>query len=253
MERWPGWWLRVPACRRRLVELPPGELWSGTRRDSKPGRSPVPGLAAESRPILGLVTRTTRDYVMKRLIFSSLSSSYGSCVVTGLGDGISADAEEERWNLLEHLCRLDAVGLHRRVRHHETSTPRNTASTSRSCRSTTMSSPINQYTAGEFDGVDADQHGRAVDPGRRRRRYHRASSSATSPTAMTASSSRRRRTRSPISRGPSVNLVELSVSHYLLARGLDTVGLHGGRHQSASTPPMPTWSRPSPRRPSPRS
>ena len=33
---------------------------------------------------------------------------------------------------------------------------------------------INQYTAGGFDGCVDDQHGRAVDPGRRRRRHHRA-------------------------------------------------------------------------------
>ena len=33
---------------------------------------------------------------------------------------------------------------------------------------------INQYTAGDFDAVTPDQHGRAVDPGRRRRRYDRA-------------------------------------------------------------------------------
>ena len=33
---------------------------------------------------------------------------------------------------------------------------------------------INQYTAGKFDGVHHDQHGRADDPGGRRRRHHRA-------------------------------------------------------------------------------
>ena len=41
---------------------------------------------------------------------------------------------------------------------------------------------------------------------------------------MTASSSRARTTLADI-KGQNVNLVELSVSHYLLARGLDTVGL----------------------------
>ena len=48
--------------------------------------------------------------------------------------------QEGLQGLLVDLCRLDALGLHRRSPASWTSTPRNTASMSRSCRSTTMSS-----------------------------------------------------------------------------------------------------------------
>ena len=61
---------------------------------------------------------------------------------------------------------------------------------------------------------------------------------------MTASSSRARPTLADI-KGQNVNLVELSVSHYLLARGLDSVGAHREATSRSSTPPTPTWSRPS--------
>src|SRR6476646_10077032 len=49
-------------------------------------------------------------------------------------------------------------------------------------------------------------------------------------------------------KGRSINIVELSVSHYLLARGLGSVGL-SEKTSRRSTPPTPTSSRPS-RRPS---
>ena len=49
-------------------------------------------------------------------------------------------------------------------------------------------------------------------------------------------------------KGQKVNLVELSVSHYLLARALATRQAQGERHQDRSTPPTPTSSRPSSRR-----
>jgi NitT/TauT family transport system substrate-binding protein len=52
-------------------------------------------------------------------------------------------------------------------------------------------------------------------------------------------------------KGQSVNLVELSVSHYLLARALDTVGL-AERDIKVETHRMPTWSARSRRPRSPR-
>ena len=80
---------------------------------------------------------------------------------------------------------------------------------------------INQYTAGKFDGVTRHQHGRADDPGRRRRRHHRHDH------RRLLQRQRRHRAeegqdRSPTSRASKINMVELSVSHYLLARGAST-------------------------------
>ena len=44
-------------------------------------------------------------------------------------------------------------------------------------------------------------------------------------------------------KGQKVNLVELSVSHYLLARALETVKPFARRTSPSSIPPTPTWSR----------
>ena len=82
---------------------------------------------------------------------------------------------------------------------------------------------INQYTAGKFDGVTVTNMDALTIPARAASTRRRLSS-ATSPTAMTASSSRTGKSVADL-KGKKINLVELSVSHYLLARALQSAKL----------------------------
>ena len=83
---------------------------------------------------------------------------------------------------------------------------------------------INQYTAGEFDGCVMTNMDALTIPAGGRRRYHGADRRRLLQRQRRHRAQGTAKTLADI-KGQSVNLVELSVSHYLLARALDTVGL----------------------------
>ncbi len=80
---------------------------------------------------------------------------------------------------------------------------------------------LNQYTAGKFDGVTVASMDALTIPRRRWRRHqcHRDYSNGNDGIVLKDG-----KTLADI-KGRDINIVEFSVSHYLLARGLDTVGL----------------------------
>jgi NitT/TauT family transport system substrate-binding protein len=97
---------------------------------------------------------------------------------------------------------------------------------------------INQYTAGAFDGVTATNMDTLSIP----------SGSGVDTTALIVGDYSNGNDAIILKgegdladlAGKPVNLVELSVSHYLLARGLDSVGLAEADLAASSTPPTPT-------------
>ena len=83
---------------------------------------------------------------------------------------------------------------------------------------------LNQYTAGKFDGCTTDQHGRAHGAGGQRRGQHGAVGGQLLNGNDGIVLKGTGKTLEDL-KGQSVHLVQFSVSHYLLARGLEAAGL----------------------------
>ena len=150
-----------------------------------------------------------------------LLATAATALALAAGPAARAGADRIPRRLVD-LCRLDALGLHRRQRHHgqmgqEVRHQRRDRADQRLRR---VDQPVHRR---RLRRLHHDQHGRAVDPRRRRRRHHRADRRRLLERQRRHHPQGRRR-RSRDLTGKPVNLVELSVSHYLLARGLDTVG-----------------------------
>ena len=153
--------------------------------------------------------------------------------------------ENQFQHLLDHLCRLDALGL-RTGPGHRYKWARKYGIDIQVTQLNDYVESLNQYTAGKFDGCTMTNMDALTVP----------AASGVDSTALLAGSYSNgndgivlKGTGKTLEdlKGQSVHLVQFSVSHYLLARGLEAAGLRE-RDIRSSIPRTPTSSAPS-RRP----
>ncbi len=174
---------RVPAATRRCWSKRCDrqgctEASGGTRRAKIPGE-PCTGLLARTSPGCALREPPTKIRIAIRIAnegYAMLRKLAAIILAASLSLPIDfrrrRGAQERLQDMLVDLCRLDAVGLSLRQRHHEEMGRQirhqcRDHPHQRLCR---KHQPVHRR---RLRRLRDDQHGRAVDPRRRRRRHHR--------------------------------------------------------------------------------
>ena len=157
------------------------------------------------------------------MILRRLAGLATLCLAALWGAPASA-ARNQFQHLLDHLCRLDALGLRTGPGHRCAKWARKYGIDIQVTQLNDYVESLNQYTAGKFDGCTMTNMDALTVP----------AASGVDSTALLAGSYSNgndgivlKGTGKTLEdlKGQSVHLVQFSVSHYLLARGLEAAGL----------------------------